>query len=259
MTPKDSAGTQAVLDTIADAPDTAIPPTTEFEGACAAYGLELEAGEVERLGRFLALLLHVNQTVNLTAIRDPHAAWIQHVFDSLTLLPLLDDLHTCERIIDVGSGGGAPGIPLAITQPQREFTLLEATGKKATFLLAACERLQLGNVRVVPARAESYGRGEGRDGFDAAVARALGPLAVAAELTIPLVRVGGRVLLIKGARAEDELRDASRALTLLKTAHLGNVRTPTGTIVVLEKTAPTPDAYPRRDGEPKRAPLGKRP
>lgn len=259
MKPKDGAGTQAVLDAIGHAPHVAIPPTPAFARACADYGLELEPGEIERLGRFLALLLHVNQTVNLTAIRDPHAAWIQHVFDSLTLLPLLEDLHPRERIIDVGSGGGAPGIPLAITQPHSEVTLLESTGKKAAFLLAACERLRLANARVVPARAETYGRGEGRDRFDAAVARALGPLAVAAELTIPLVRVGGRVLLIKGERAGDELRQATRALTLLKAVHLGSVRTPTGTIVALEKTAPTPAAYPRRDGEPKRMPLGSRP
>ncbi|MEM1071974.1 MAG: 16S rRNA (guanine(527)-N(7))-methyltransferase RsmG [Planctomycetota bacterium] len=239
------------------------PPTPTFQDACAAFGLELSAADTDRQRDFLTLLYEANATTNLTAIRDPAEAWLKHTFDALTLLPALDEASPEDdrlQIADVGSGGGVPAIPLAIARPDLDITLLEATGRKCDFLRHVIESLGLTTATVVQGRAETAGafpRGELRDHFDAVTARALGRTAVAAELCVPLARIGGLVLLIKGQQAEAELAEAKQALHELHAAHAGTIATPTGRIVVLEKTRRTPKSYPRRDGEPKRAPIGR--
>jgi 16S rRNA (guanine527-N7)-methyltransferase len=219
--------------------------------------IELEEGDEGRLGLYLAMLLEASGQFNLTAIRDPEEAWVRHVFDALTLLPYLLGAEV-RLVVDVGPGGGVPGVPLAIALPAVRFTLLEATGKKARFLEQVASALDLANVQVVHGRAEEAGqdRKAHRERYDAAIGRAVGPLAVLAELTVPLVRVGGLVLAIKGRRAEAEIAEASGALRVLHCGVARCDRTPTGTVVVLEKNGPTPRIYPRRPGEPKRAPLG---
>ncbi|MEO1584271.1 MAG: 16S rRNA (guanine(527)-N(7))-methyltransferase RsmG [Planctomycetota bacterium] len=242
------------------------PPTEAFRAACDAYGVSLDAGDADRLRSMLRILYDANQTTNLTAIRDPAEGWLRHVFDALTLLPLLAEA-TAEadattgrlRIGDVGSGGGVPALVVAIAMPEADVTLLEATGRKCDFLRSAAGDLGLGNVSVVNGRAERAGAfpgGELRDAFDVVTARALGRVAVASELCVPLARVGGLVLLIKGQAADEELSEARQALHELHASHAGTVDSPTGRIVVLEKTRRTPKKYPRRDGEPKRAPIG---
>lgn len=230
-----------------------------FVEAARELGVEFEASDLERLGRYLAMLLAANEVVNLTAISDAEQAWTRHVLDSLTLMAPLSELEEGARVIDVGSGGGLPGIPLAICMGHLRFTLLEATGKKAQFLRAASAALGLTNVEVVNERAEAAGQDhrDHRERYDAVVARAVGPMSVIAELTVPLAKEGtGRVLLVKGQRAEEELASAKAALHLLHAVHAGTIETPTGKIVVLEKPRKTPRAYPRAAGEPKRRPLG---
>jgi 16S rRNA (guanine527-N7)-methyltransferase len=216
------------------------------------------------------MLLKANDAVNLTAVTDAQDAWSKHILDSLTLLPMLADLPEGAKVIDVGSGGGLPGLPVAIVMPHLAFTLLEATGKKVEFLRAAAAALGLKKITVIQGRAEQMGqdRGErsatGRDGghreaYDAVTARAVGRLAVLAELTVPFAKAeGGLVLLIKGQKADDELAEAAEALHELKAVHAATVNTPTGRVVVLEKRSATPKMYPRRDGEPAKAPIGAR-
>lgn len=252
---------------MSEEPDRLTAPES-FLTAAAGLGIEFDVGDLDRLGRFLALLLEANTRTNLTAITDPEEAWLKHILDALTLLPMLAELPEGAGVLDVGSGGGVPAIPLAIVCPRLRFTLLEATGKKADFLRAAAADLGLDGVGVLQERAERAGQDRGRrepsgeragclrGAFDAVTARAVGRLAVVAELTVPFARVGGLVLLVKGQRADEELAEAAEALSLLGAAHAGTVDTPTGRIVVLEKMRETPRTYPRRDGEPKRAPLG---
>jgi 16S rRNA (guanine527-N7)-methyltransferase len=221
---------------------------------------DLEAPTIDQpteaqLRRFLERLLETNRSFNLTAITDPAEAWDKHVLDSLTLLPDLRELAVGSRVIDVGSGGGLPALPLAIALPALHFTLLEATAKKARFLEETASALGLANVHVVPDRAESYGQGPERERFDATTSRAVSRLPVLLELTLPLIRIGGLSLSIKGEQATTELAEAKNALHLLRAKLEGTRRTPTGVVVRIRKTAATPPKYPRRPGEPKRAPL----
>lgn len=229
-----------------------------FLQSALALGVEFEPDDLHRLGRFLAMLLETNKRFNLTAIRSPEEAWERHVLDALTLMQFLAELPSDSRVADVGSGGGVPGMPLAIALPDVRFTLIEATGKKARFLEAAGDALGLQNLRVIQDRAEVLGqdREQHRALYDAVLARAVGHLAVVAELCAPLAKVGSMLFLTKGQRAEEELLGAKQALHALHLSVAGVHETPTGKIVVLEKRRETPRTYPRRPGEPARAPIG---
>jgi 16S rRNA (guanine527-N7)-methyltransferase len=242
----------------ANSPITPLTPTAEFLDAARELGVEFDPGDLERLGLYLALLLERNKVTNLTGIKDPDECWIRHILDSLTLLPLCAELPDGALIADVGSGGGAPALPLAIVEPRLHFTCIETTGKKADFLCETISELGLKNVDVYNERVETLGAkgGELRDRFDLVTARALGRIVVAAELTAPLAKIGGLVALIKGERAEEELDEAKQCLHRLCVSHVGTTQTPTGRIVAIEKSRPTPGMYPRKPGEPKRAPLG---
>ncbi|MEQ9095647.1 MAG: 16S rRNA (guanine(527)-N(7))-methyltransferase RsmG [Phycisphaerales bacterium] len=246
-----------VAEILADAPKEPLPAPPEFLAQAAELGIAFEPGEVEKLGGFLALLLHANTRMNLTAIKDPAEAWQRHILDSLTLMAPLAELPAGATVIDIGTGGGVPGVPLAIVRPDLRFAMLDATAKKTAFVRAAMDVLGVEHSKVVTARAEAAGRDpEHRDAYDAAIARAVGPMATIAELATPFVKPGGVALLIKGERAGEELENAKAALHMLLSHHAGTVETPTGRIVILEKMRPTPKAYPRGNGEPKRKPLG---
>jgi len=235
-------------------------PTQAFLHACEAAGFELSSTEHDRLGRYLWLLLDANQRFNLTAVRDPDEAWMRHVFDSLTLLPHLIEAGK-QSVIDVGSGGGLPGSPLAICLPDVQVTMLEATGKKARFIDSVIADLPLTNAAALNERSETAGQSpRHREAYDVAIARAVGPMRVMLELTLPLVRVGGRVLAMKGRRVTEELDEAGDALMRIGG---GNVELfdavsdaeSEAVIVSIEKTSATPKAFPRRPGEPKTNPL----
>lgn len=176
--------------------------------------------------------------------------------DSLVLLPFLGD---ASRIIDVGSGGGLPGLPLKLRRPDLHVTLVESDKDKAAFLIQAAARLRLQGVEVVSRTAEEVGQdARYRESFDVAVARALAPMPVLAELCLPLVRVGG-ALFAQKTKSED-IAPAHHAIDLLGGALEGVSAAPSelrseGTIVVVRKVAPTPTMYPRRPGLPRRKPL----
>ena len=174
-------------------------------------------------------------------------------------LVLVDHLGDARKVVDVGSGGGLPGLPLKIARPDLELTLLEADHDKAAFLVHACAQLGLEGVSVVARRAEDAGHDPVlRETFDVAVARALAPLPVLAELCLGLVRVGGRLLAQKTegegtAAAERAIEIMGGSLAAVHASPTGARRE--GTVVVIEKIRPTPAAYPRRPGVPNRKPL----
>ena len=210
------------------------------------------------LGRYLDLLLEANQTMNLTRITDRVRAQVLHIDDSLTLLPHLPPGKI--SIVDVGSGGGAPGIPLAIGRPDATVTCIEATKKKAVFLEHVAKELKLENLRVVALRAEDAGRGDFRQKFDVAVARALGTMVWVAEWLLPLAKVNGKLLAMKGIKASEEIAAATGAITHLgggpATIHPAALPGAEGHVIVeILKKRPTPPAFPRLPSIAKGTPM----
>jgi 16S rRNA (guanine527-N7)-methyltransferase len=181
----------------------------------ARAGTTLSQDQHTLLSRYLDLLLEVNQRMNLTRITDRSAAEVQHIGDALTLLPLLPPGP--HRLVDVGTGGGVPGIPLAVVRPDAQVVLVESTKKKAAFLRSAVKALGLRNVAVSDSRAEQVGQSpHDRETFDVATARAVATLDWLAEWCLPLVKPRtGKVLAMKGARAAEELPAAAKAIKLL--------------------------------------------
>jgi 16S rRNA (guanine527-N7)-methyltransferase len=188
--------------------------------------------------------------VSITSIREPERLWAVHVDDALTAIPILRRLAP-PSAIDVGSGGGSPGIPLALVTGVA-MTLLEATGSKCAFLRGAVEATGAACV-VVHDRSEHFARGPGREAFDCALARALAPPPAAAELCLPLVRVGGHALLYTAATNVDAIAAAAGQVggAVAETVAVG----PNRRLVVLAKTAPTPEQFPRRPGMATTRPL----
>jgi 16S rRNA (guanine527-N7)-methyltransferase len=215
-------------------------------------GLELSSSQRALLERYVQLVLAWRPRLNLTAAGTEERATRVLVGDALDCLPYLPDRGL---IVDVGSGSGTPGIPVAVARPGTHVTLVEASRKKAGFLEVVVRELALRNADVVFARAETLGRSPAhRERYDAATARAVAPLPVLAELVLPLVRVGGVAVLPRGPSARDALRGGGDAMRALGGA--GDVRA--GEVIVVRKVAPTPPAYPRGPGIPARRPLGAR-
>ena len=206
-------------------------------------------------------LLEWNTRVNLTAITDPQEVRLRHFLDSLSLLPCLGETSG-KHLIDVGTGAGFPGLPLAMARPDLQVTLLEATGKKLAFIDEMARMLKLKNARTLHARAEEAGQMPGeRERYEYVTARAVARLPVLAEYLLPLARVGGLCIAMKGETATQEAQDARRALAMLggSLRSIEEVELPgvegRHYLVLIDKVRPTPAEYPRRPGLPNRSPL----
>ena len=194
----------------------------------------------ERLDRWLAALV---DTPGLTAVSDPEEARRLHLEAALEAAPLIEG----GPVVDVGSGGGSPGLPLAAARPDLRFDLLESARKKCDFLNRWASEFE--NASVVCARVEEHARGPGRDAYGTALARALAPPPVAAEWCLPLVAPAGRAILFVGPSV-DEAAVGSAAAELA--AELEDA--PAG-FLLLRKTGPTPERFPRRPGMARKRPL----
>jgi len=200
--------------------------------------------------RYLDLLSAGNEQMNLTRITDRESAEIAHIGDALTVLPYLPAVHGL-RLADVGSGGGVPGVPLAIARPDTHVALIESTKKKAKFLTDCVQAISLSNVTVIGERVEDVGHDpKYREGFDVAACRAVATLDWLCEWCLPLVKKGGKLLAMKGAKAAEELPLAEHAIALVGGSRpdVHPVELP-GThshvIVEITKIHKTSRAYPR--------------
>ncbi len=223
----------------------------------AEYGLTLSEEQFRQLDTYARMLVEWNEKMNLTAITEPEEIETKHFLDCLLAARLLEGN---ERVIDVGTGAGFPGMVLKIAHPGIKLCLLDGLDKRLTFLAAVCDEIGA-ECELIHARAEDAGHDSRlRERFDAATARAVAPLNVLAEFCLPFVRTGGRFIAMKGSAAADELAAAGNALRELH----GNVKAaerhtlPDGSdreIIVIEKMEPTPDRYPRRAPAIKKRPL----
>ncbi len=228
-----------------------------YTASYVARGLDEET--LVKLAMFGDIILEAG--FNVTRIRESEEIERGHFLDSLSLLDV-GSVLLAKNIVDIGSGAGIPALVLALALPDVAISAVESQHKKCAFIEAAIERLGLENVTVNCVRAEEYGRGRGRLAHDVAVSRALGPLSVVAEYSLPLLRLGGTMVAMKGSMSNQERTQGARALGILGAEGLDEVRlcpfveAENRWAYVATKARPTPAEYPRRPGIPTKRPLG---
>lgn len=221
--------------------------------------IELSEEQIEKFYSYMKLLLEWNEKINLTAITDEKEIILKHFIDSLTINKYID---SGERIVDVGTGAGFPGIPLKILREDVEIVLVDSLNKRINFLNEVIEKLKLTNIRTIHARAEEFGRmKEYREKFDKSTSRAVANLATLSEYLIPLVKVKGKCICMKGAEIKEELNESEKAIKTLggKVEKVESFNLPQSdfsrNIIIIEKVKNTDKKYPRKPGTPSKEPI----
>lgn len=231
----------------------------------ARWGIRLDAAQHESLMRYAGLLEHY-EAANVIGTREHRRVVTDHIVDSLSCL-LTGLMAESRSLVDIGAGGGLPGIPLKVSTPHIELDLIESTRKKARFLEYAAETLNLQKTRVLNGRVEEYGRpADYRARYDIATVRAVAQLAVITEYSLPLLKVGGHVIAMKARLGEEEIEGGRAAAKLLgarveevlEVSHIRGIGERERRLVIIKKVSPTPDKYPRQTGVAKSRPLGAR-
>jgi 16S rRNA (guanine527-N7)-methyltransferase len=236
-------------------------PTSLAEQAKALFNLDLTPAQVSQFETYAQELVVWNERVNLTAITAPESVAVRHFLDSLSIVQAVP-MKAGLRVVDVGTGAGFPGLPLAMIYPDIHVVLMEATGKKINFLDHMAQTLGLKNVETLKARAEDAGHmPEHRARYDLVLARAVARLPSLLEYLLPLASVGGVCIAMKGKTAREEAEDSAKALSILggRLRAIQQIQLPgvedEHHLVIVEKTAVTPAAYPRKPGIPTQKPL----
>ena len=226
-------------------------------------GISLNHEQLEQLQTYYQELICWNTRMNLTAIVEYEEVMVKHFLDSYSVSPVLpEEVRSGGRLIDVGSGGGVPGIPLKVAFPSMDLTLLDSVGKKTRFLQHLVETLKLNDVEVCTGRAEELAHEPRlREGFDSVISRGVAAMRVLTELTLPYCRIGGTVITMKKGDIGQEMADASHSLEVLGgrlveivEVNLEGLRDGR-LLVVVEKVKPTPAKFPRRPGLVTKHPL----
>ena len=233
----------------------------EFYQRLAEQGFELSDSQKEQFERYFELLVEWNEKINLTAITEKSEVYLKHFYDSVA--PVLQGKISNEkiRLLDIGAGAGFPSLPMKILCPEIDITIIDSLNKRINFLTLLAEELGLTGVHFYHGRAEDFGQNKDfRASFDVVTARAVARMQVLSELTIPFLKVGGRLVALKAVAAEDELVDAKNALAQLfsKVLETYNYDLPNGdgrNMTIVEKKKETPNKFPRRAGLPNKKPL----
>ena len=233
----------------------------EFYARLADLSFPLTNQQKEQYERYFELLVEWNEKINLTAITDKDEVYLKHFYDSIA--PILQGLIENQpiRLLDIGAGAGFPSLPMKILFPDLDVTIIDSLNKRINFLHLLAEELGLSGVHFYHGRAEDFAQDKAfRAQFDLVTARAVARMQVLSELTIPYLKVGGRLLALKASNAPEELEEAKNALNLLFSKVEDNLQyeLPNGDpryITIVEKKKETPNKYPRKAGMPNKRPL----
>ena len=233
----------------------------EFYQLLIQQGIELTDRQKDQFERYFELLVEWNEKINLTAITEKNEVYLKHFYDSIApvLQGLIDNQEL--KLLDIGAGAGFPSHPMKIIYPQLDVTIIDSLNKRINFLKLLAEELKLDKVHFYHGRAEDLAQDKAfRAQFDLVTARAVARMQVLSELTIPYLKVGGKLLALKASNAPEELDEAKNALNLLFSKVQDNLSyaLPNGDprfITVVEKKKETPNKYPRKAGMPNKRPL----
>ncbi|MEF2758288.1 MAG: 16S rRNA (guanine(527)-N(7))-methyltransferase RsmG [Lactobacillus paragasseri] len=234
-----------------------------FAEELANYGFKLSSKQKEQFATYYNKLIEFNKKVNLTRITDKNEVYLKHFFDSITPLLEFSDLFKGEKsLCDVGAGAGFPSLPIKILCPDLSITIVDSLGKRLKFLDELVSDLSLDKVTLVHSRAEDAGQNKNlREKFDLVTGRAVARMSVLSEYCLPLAKVDGYLVALKGPKAQDELADAKNAIEVLggsvkevKELMLSDTDDER-TLIVVKKVKATPKKYPRQAGTPSRKPL----
>lgn len=225
------------------------------------HGITLTDKQKKQFETYFRLLVEWNEKINLTAITDKEEVYLKHFYDSIA--PILQGYidNSPLSILDIGAGAGFPSIPMKILYPEIDITIIDSLNKRINFLNILANELKLSGVHFFHGRAEDFGQDKVfRAKFDIVTARAVARMQVLAELTIPFLKVNGRLIALKAAAAEEELISAEKALkTLFSQVTVNkNYKLPNGddrNITIVSKKKETPNKYPRKAGTPNKKPL----
>lgn len=235
--------------------------TELFIEALAAKGISLSPQQLDQYEKYFTLLVEWNEKMNLTAITDKPEVYLKHFYDSISAAFYFDftkPLHIC----DVGAGAGFPSLPIKIAFPELRVTIVDSLNKRIGFLEHLTKELGLENVQLIHDRAETFGQNkEHRESYDVVTARAVARLSVLSELCMPLVKVGGTFIAMKGASAEEELEVGKKAISILggKLHQSFSFTLPQEdserNLLIIYKEKATPKKYPRKPGTPNKTPI----
>lgn len=230
---------------------------------CEKVGLDLSEDQTLKFFDFMNMLIEKNKVMNLTAITEPREIILRHFVDSSILLKIYGpNFFDGKRLVDVGTGAGFPGIPLAILCQTSKFVLTDTLGKRIYFLKDVIEKLNISNVKLIKSRAEDFAHEkEFRESFDYSLSRGVAKIAVLSEYSLPLLKIGGRMITFKMEDCDDEINYGQKAIKIL--GGVFHVKQhydlipgePRRCILEIEKISPTPNKYPRKAGTPSKDPL----
>ena len=234
-----------------------------FAEELANYGFKLSSKQKEQFATYYNKLIEFNKKVNLTRITDKNKVYLKHFFDSITPLLEFSDLFKGEKsLCDVGAGAGFPSLPIKILCPDLSITIVDSLGKRLKFLDELINDLSLDKVTLVHSRAEDAGQNKNlREKFDLVTGRAVARMSVLSEYCLPLAKVDGYLVALKGPKAQDELAEAKNAIEVLggSVKEVKELTLPDTdderTLIVVKKVKATPKKYPRQAGTPNKKPL----
>ena len=221
--------------------------------------INLDEKQVDQFYKYMELLLEWNEKINLTAITEPKEIILKHFIDSITISSYINN---DEKVLDIGSGAGFPGVPLKILKKESEFTLLDSLNKRINFLTNVIQNLNLEKIRAVHGRAEEFIKISGeRESYDIVTSRAVAKLNVLLEYMLPFTKIGGKCICMKAFEIDEELKEAKNAIEILggKLEKVDIVTLPESNIkrkiVIIKKVKSTLAKYPRKAGTPEKQPI----